>query len=609
MNAPNVKLTVVLEAYQILTKRQKIKLLTIGFSQVLVNFLDLIGVALIGMLGAMTVSGIQSKKSGTRVTNILEALNINHWAFQNQVAVIGITAALVLISRTLFSIIFTRKTLFFMGAVSAKLSSDLIAKVLNNNILLLQSITSQKMSFSLTTGANAITLGILGATSTLISDVSLLIILVIGLFIINPFIAIITCLIFLGVALFLYFILEKRVFMIGKESTKLNIESNERIFEIIMSYREIFARNRQFFYYEKLSKNRYDLSSSSAEAAFIPNISKYVIELALIISTLIVSAMQFLTSNAVHSIAVLSIFLAAGARIAPAVLRIQQGLLSVKNNAAIAEPTLDLIKKLGKTRNLVKDPRGYEIIQSGFTPLIVASNLTFNYGKESKFSLTDVSFTLLAGESLAIVGPTGSGKTTLVDLIIGIQDLCSGDLLVSGYPPAESIRKWPGAISYIPQDIVIVNGTIRSNICLGYEIEYDNDEVFWDVLRKAHLSDLVKALPNGLDTQVGDRGTKLSGGQRQRLGIARALFNNPKLLILDEATSALDSETEYEINQTIKHLKGSVTIIIIAHRLSSVKNADKVLYLNGGKMLAIGTFNEVREIIPDFDRQARLMGI
>jgi len=208
-----------------------------------------------------------------------------------------------------------------------------------------------------------------------------------------------------------------------------------------------------------------------------------------------------------------------------------------------------------------------------------------------------------------LVGPTGAGKTSAADVLLGVLNPDSGSVTISGVSPAEAVLKWPGAISYVPQDVVIANGTIKQNVCLGFNPDLVPESYVWDALAAAQLVEFVRSLPNGLNSEVGERGTKISGGQRQRLGIARALFTQPKLLVLDEATSALDGETEAAITSAIQNLKGKVTVIVIAHRLSTVRDADNVVYLDKGKVVSQGTFDQVRAVVPDFDRQAKLMGL
>lgn len=171
------------------------------------------------------------------------------------------------------------------------------------------------------------------------------------------------------------------------------------------------------------------------------------------------------------------------------------------------------------------------------------------------------------------------------------------------------MANWPGAVSYVPQDVVIAAGTVRENVALGYPLSEASDDLVAHALKVAQLESFIESLPQGVDTQVGERGTKISGGQRQRLGIARAIFTHPRLLVLDEATSSLDGETEVGISEAIRALKGSTTVVMIAHRLSTVRDAGIVVCLDRGKILATGTFEEVRTAVPDFDHQAKLMGL
>jgi ABC-type multidrug transport system fused ATPase/permease subunit len=197
----------------------------------------------------------------------------------------------------------------------------------------------------------------------------------------------------------------------------------------------------------------------------------------------------------------------------------------------------------------------------------------------------------------------------LTDALLGVITPTDGAVLISGVKPAEAIQKWPGAIAYVPQDISISNGTIAQNVALGYELAEVDESNIWKALEIAQLAKHVRGLPEGLHSYVGEKGSKLSGGQRQRLGIARALLSNPKLLVLDEATSALDGKSELDVSDAIFALKGAMTVVLIAHRLSTVRQADLVVYLDQGNLIAAGTFEQVRIDVPDFDQQAKLMGL
>jgi len=207
------------------------------------------------------------------------------------------------------------------------------------------------------------------------------------------------------------------------------------------------------------------------------------------------------------------------------------------------------------------------------------------------------------------VGSTGAGKSTLADVIIGVLEPDSGSVTISGASPREAISRWSGAIAYVPQSVALVVGSVRENVALGLPADAIDDDMVWEALQRAHLADFLRNSREGLDTYIGERGMRLSGGQRQRLGIARALYTRPRLLVLDEATSALDAETEGAIVRTLDELEGEVSTITVAHRLATVRRADQLLYLEDGRIIAHGTFDEVRGQVKDFDRQASLLGL
>lgn len=597
------------EATKVLVPKDRKKIYLVALIQVFMGFVDLAGVAVVGILGALAVNGIQSKGPGDRVSKVLDFLGLGEQTFQTQAAVLGVIAATLLLGRTVFSIIFTRRTLFFLSHKGAKASADLISKLLSQSLLGIQARTSQQTLFAVTSGVSVIMLGVIGTAVTIVADTSLLLILSIGLFVVDTSMAIGTVITFGLIGGILYKLLNVRAKNLGARNTQLTIASNEKILEVLTSYRESVVHNRRDYYAQEIGAMRYKLGNVLAENAFIPYISKYVIESALVFGALLLSAIQFVLQDAAHAVATLTIFMAAGSRIAPAALRLQQGALAIKGSLASVKPTLDLMKSLELVNLSACSDAAPDVAHLGFTPSVVLEDIYFKYPNADEYTLKGQSYSIKAGSSVAIVGSTGAGKTTAVDVLLGLLEPERGKVLISGLPPQDAIIKWPGAISYVPQDVVISNGTIRENVGLGFSAEQINEELVWDAIKAAQLGEYVGTLPLGLATQVGERGTRMSGGQRQRLGIARALFTKPKLLILDEATSALDGETEAAISQSIQELRGNVTVIMIAHRLSTVKNADSVIYLDQGSVIAIGNFEEVRTKVPDFDRQAKLMGL
>ncbi len=604
-----IKKSVVYRSIMVISRRDRFKVFAVIGLQISFGFLDLLGVAAIGILGALAVTGVGSGVKGNRVNAALDFLHISDQSFQFQVAALGSLAAILLIARTVFSVIFTRRMLLFLSNRGAVLSSDLIKKIFNRPLLEVTKRTSQETIYSISSGVNAITLGVIGVTVNLISDVSLLVVLGIGLFVVSPSIAFSTLIIFAAIAVVLYRISHVKAQQMGQLIADLNISGNEKIVEGLDTYRELFIRNRRSYYAEQISATRFKLSKASAELSFMPYVSKYVIETSMVIGALLISAIQFKLQNAVQAVATLSVFLAAGTRIVPAILRVQQGALSIKSSLGAAGPTLDHIEELVdfEPSSAILDEPVFS--HNTFSPDVVLSNVSFAYPEKNSLAMDSVNLIIRPGQMVAFVGPSGGGKSTLIDLILGVLEPSQGSIKISGFAPLEAIERWPGAIGYVPQNVAIVKGSIRSNVELGYSPFPLFEEELKAGLKIAHLDKFVSNFPNGWDAQVGEGGSKLSGGERQRLGIARALFTKPRLVVLDEATSALDAETEKVISDSISKLRGENTVLVVAHRLSTVHLADIIHYIADGKVIASGNFDDLRERVKEFDEQAKLMGL
>ncbi len=600
---------VLLQSLELLPRSDRPRIAAVVIIQFLLGILDLLGVALIGIVGALSISGIKSSDPGNRTSAALEFLKLENYSFQAQVAVIGLIATIFLLGRTLLSVILTRKTLFFLSRRGAMISSSLVSRLMTQPIMGIRESSSQETLFALTSGVQTITLGVLATAVTVVSDLSLLVLLGVGLFAVDALTALAALLFFGLVSYLVYRTSSGRAQQLGHENTLMGIETSEAILEVLGVYREVVIRNRREFYVRRISNIRFKLSNVLAEIQFLPNISKYVMESSVVIGALILAAIQFLLADAGHAFATLTIFLAAGTRIAPAVMRIQQGLIQLRGSIGTAQPTLLLVKRLEKATNSSAISDEIVIDHPGFDSEVILREVNFAYPDSEVNTLSDISLVIPAGSTVAIVGPSGAGKTTLVDVLLGVLEIESGEVTISGVPPSKAVVEWPGAIAYVPQEIAMINSTIRENLAIGYPTDAASDEVCWRALDLARLSEFVRGLPKGLDTKISEAGTNLSGGQRQRIGIARALLTSPKVLVLDEATSSLDARTELDISNSVSSLRGKVTVITIAHRLSTVQQADIVVYLDEGRISATGTFSEVRDKISDFDAQAKLMGL
>jgi ABC-type multidrug transport system fused ATPase/permease subunit len=605
----NMQNNAIWKSFQVLPLSDRRRMPLVFLAQLLLSLLDLVGVAIIGVVGALAVNGIKSSAPGNRVSSILEMFYLDKLTLQQQVSILGIVAALVLIMKTFISALLVRKITYYLSRRSALISSELAHKVFSSDPEVIRRKTPQENLFALTTGVVTIAIGIVATTVSAFADIFLLLVLFGGLLLVDYKMALITFSIFGTTSLVLYRIMHKRAKQFGETNARVSIDSNQTILEALYSFREIFVRDQQGFYVKKISKQRMEIANASAGLANMPNLSKYAVEITMVIGAVFLSAIQFLTQDAVHAVAVLSIFLAASSRIAPAVLRIQQGAIQIRGHSGTVEQTLKLIDELKDVSLVEIDSVPNDFSHAGFIPHVRLEDVSFNYQGSDTQTLVEINLEVLEGETIAIVGPSGAGKSTLVDIILGILNPQKGLVSIAGLDSQSAIKRWPGAISYLPQDVFLTVGTIQSNIAFGFDEAYFNSEYFERAIRVAQLESILKSLPLGSLTTVSDRGENFSGGQRQRIGIARALYTNPKLIVLDEVTSALDSDTENAFTDALNEIKGKITVIMIAHRLSSVIQADRIYYMESGKIVASGTFEELKRSNVNFARQAETMGL
>lgn len=599
----------ILNLSEILSTRDKRKLYLVSTLQVGLSVLDLIGVSLIGVMGALTINGVRSQNPEGRVGEFLQLFGLDSYSFQTQTVILAMVAVSLLVLRTSLSVVITRRTLFFLSRRSAEISSRLITQVMAQPLSNLSKFSTQYIHYTLTTGTTSLTLGVFGNIVSVSADTALLIVLGLGITIIDPLTASLTILIFGTIMLVMYFLTNARTQRISQRYSDITIQDSEILLELVSGYREAFIRNRRGYFVDRAKKVKWEIADYSAELAWMPNISKYVVEIAFTLGTMAVAALQFILNDSAQAVGSLTLFLAAGTRITPAILRIQQNMVSINGSIVRAKPTIDLFRNTDSKFTMPEYDLRADFVHAGFVSNISMQNVSFAYSNSEDNVLANVNLEVEAGATVALVGPSGAGKSTLVDLLLGIYIPSQGAITISGKTPAEAVKQWPGAIGYVPQEVILSSGSIASNISSGFDMSNELQDQISDALEISQLQTFVDTLPHGANTLVGERGGNLSGGQRQRVGIARAMFTKPKLLVLDEATSALDGQTESDISDAIQGLKGKVTLILIAHRLSTVMSADQIVYLEAGRIRAQGTFDQVRLEVPDFDKQAKLMGL
>jgi ABC-type multidrug transport system fused ATPase/permease subunit len=601
------------------------RLLTVSIGlQMVTSLLDLAGIALLGLVGALSVAVIQSSPVPPFIETIAAWLGLGDLTGQELVIVFGAAATILLLTKSVVSSFLVRRVLRFLANRQALLSARLTSALLARPITDLQARSSQETSYAILTGTGAVTVGLLGNFVIFCTEATLLVLLSVALLFVDPLATIGSVTFFALVALILQRLLGSWAGSMARRIALVDIASLNAVQEALAVYREIVVTERRPLYVQQIQGLRWQAARASADHAFVAQIPKYVFEAAMVLGGFLLAGSLFLTGDAMRAVGILTLFIAAASRVMPSLLRLQGATLGMRASAGAAEPTFALAESLGVDYARQHHDDSPSVVASEVTqrlfdrvqaehdnwrPTIHLSSVTYTYPTGTRPAVTDLTMQVPAGSSLALVGRSGSGKSTLVDLILGVLTPQSGEIRLGGDVPAQALADYPGAVAYVPQQVVLSNSSVKANVALGLPTDLVSDQDVWRALEMAHLADAIEALPDQLEARVGESGVRLSGGQRQRLGIARALLTKPRLLVLDEATSALDAETEEAIRSMLAELQGDITMVIVAHRLSTVRGADQVAYLSEGRLKAIGTFAEVRLAVPALEKQAQLMGL
>ncbi len=409
----------------------------------------------------------------------------------------------------------------------------------------------------------------------------------------------------LGAGSFL-FLTQKRVKQSGVEEQGHRREMIKAVNQGLGGIKDARILNREPEFIKAFSDKAYASTRLMAYIRFIQQIPKPVVETTAVITMMLISALMVWQGRSMDTIIpILTLFAMATVRLMPSVQKISSLVTKLKYNLVALDPLYDDMKELEDTsREFNRDRKSKQTLR--LENEITAEQITYVYpgSENTEKALDNVSFTIPKGDAVAFVGESGAGKSTIVDLLLGLLEPTEGTIYVDGKNIQESLSAWQKNIGYIPQSIYLADETIRSNVAFGIPKEHVNDDDVWQALELAQLTDMIAKMPNGLDTIIGERGTRISGGQRQRVGIARALYHNPEVLVMDEATSALDNVTEKEITKAIESLRGERTVILIAHRLTTVENCDTLYLMKDGKILDQGSYDELIDGNRDFRKMA-----
>ena len=402
-----------------------------------------------------------------------------------------------------------------------------------------------------------------------------------------------------GAAALLLIVVQPRLKRLGFVTHRMSKETLGSLQEALQGVRDVKLLGRERHFTKRYARSRIALARAMYLRTAVRALPPVIMELSLIGFILALFAITIIgadTSEGVVSI--LGLFAYAGMRLRPSIQQIIAGFNNIKFSAA---PIEDLDKDLTAVSEYLNAPS----LKTTPLPLeksITLDRVSFRYEGAKVDALSEIDLVINKGQQVGVCGPTGGGKSTLVDVIAGLLHPTEGSVLIDGVELSGRERAWHQNLGVVSQSIFLIDGTLRENIALGQK-DVDPDALM-EAVQLAQLTEAISAFPDGLDTRVGERGARLSGGQRQRVAIARALYRNPEVLIFDEGTSALDNTTETHLLDSLESLRGEKTLIVVAHRLSSVRKSDKVLFIDSGRISGSGTFGELLDELPQFRAMA-----
>jgi ATP-binding cassette subfamily C protein len=529
-----------------------------------------------------------------------------------------LAAGAVFLVKTVLGIALARTTMLYLAKIETLYSIQVARSIFLGSLFHLRKQSRPEIEWAILRSTSVAFTGLLGQAMALVTEASLAI-LVFGFLFVTDWQSAIAVVLYFSLILAMFQIYSQRILTkAGSEFSQGSIAVNQAISNLTNAFREITVLSKTSVFMDSLAESRGQVARGTATSLYLGAIPRLIVEIGLIAGAIGFVALQYSRGDGLSSLVIFGVFLMGSLRMMSALLPLQRAFMAIKFDAPGAAAAQDLLAELNGFVREEDVQQNSDPDSSHYSPTVARDkggygvslqNLSFEYDDAQDASpvLHNISLSITPGSVVAFIGPSGAGKSTLVDVILGLNQATSGAVECSGMVPLALRTLSPGSISYVPQKPGLVSGTIEQNIALGVPIEEINQVALWNAITAAKLTDLVTSLPDGVKSSLGKQSDSLSGGQIQRLGLARALYTRPRLLVLDEATSALDAETEAAISESLALLKGHTTLIVVAHRLSTVQRADVIHVLDEGRIIASGTFQELRKGSPLVKKYVQLM--
>ena len=556
--------------------RERLVIAILTALRALLGILDIAGIFLVGLLLARGTSQIVTSNSQVDEMGFAFRLARNFTLIQ-----IASVALILFLSKSIFASLLMRVITVRFAKAESKVAPLVYLRLLRSPISKVSKFSQAELIYSLTYSAGSAVSQLLTVVLTILSELTLLIFITIAFALVDLKITIYIVIYFMLIGILIHFTIGSRLQRAGRRNAIAVISASSTVQDSIGAFREIFTLDKQEDFKIKFSESRSEFAQSAASLNYLSQLPRYIVESAVMIGAIGLAGFTLSTGDPASAAGTLGIFLTGGLRIMASMLPLQNSLGALKQLSAQADSFLRLTKEFpAKIDESGKDAE-HRATEINLRPIeIVLDQVSYSYENSEFPAIKSVSLKVPSGHTVAFIGPSGSGKSTLADLIVGLLVPTSGTVAVDN----PDLRN----IGYVPQSPGVVAGTISENITLNLDRQSFDQDRLNHALSLSHLTELVNSLENGVNTELGAQSDGLSGGQLQRIGLARAIYANPGLLVLDEATSALDAETEAAVSDSLRTLHGKCTTIVIAHRLSTVQNADTVFVFDKGGVVASG---------------------
>jgi ATP-binding cassette subfamily C protein len=598
-----------------MTPKERSKWYALTGLRALLSIIDLVGILAIGFVLTSTAIFLTS---GSDPDRVVEYAGLQIPAVNAQTLPMVAAAVLLLfLTKALFSVILTKRVAYFVATVEARSARTIAEVAFGGDLGDARKRSREEVMFSIQTGSPLAFNVLLNSVNSFVTESVLFALICLGFLFIDAWATLAAVVYFGLVALVMQLFVGSLMTRAGQVMAEGTLRANAAISDLLAVFRELSVLGKREKYINEIYKARVSAADSAATQSYLSGMPRYIIEAALLVGITLFVLSQALAGDIVKSAATVGVFLSGGFRLTAALLPLQNALLTINSVIPSARTAHEILALTNGNESTWREKQLYKsenpkLIQTSMTnsPIgIQLRDVSFSYPDSNHPALRNASFEIRPGTQVALMGPSGSGKSTIADLLCAVLTPTSGSIVRTDSDVAPSTLLALGGVSYVPQRPGLVSGTIVDNVALGVSKEDIDREQALKALELANLGDLISELPEGLDTSLGKLQDGLSGGQMQRLGLARALYTRPGLLIMDEATSALDAESEAQIQKALDSMRGKVTVVLIAHRLNTIQHADKVILVEDGLVKDSGTFKELISRNSSVERIVDLMRV